>query len=358
LGTALGAASGEDGRFVIRGMPAGTYVLSASLIGYRPALVRDVRAASGEPAEVAIRLTPSAVEVPGVVVTAGKRAQSFEEAPVSVSVLGGAEIAARNATTLDEALDVAPGVHMVGGQVSVRGSSGYSRGTGSRVLVLVDGFPSLSADLGDVKWDAIPVGQIDRVEVVKGAGSALYGTGALGGVINVLTKSPTETPEARIHLLGGVYTDPLFPSWKWTDRTLYFSGVDASFSRKVKDFRFLVAGARRYSTGDRENGRSSKYSGFGKFQYAFSPKTAAMLVLNGASEDHDVTIQWKDRNQPLEIPDGALGDKTVSRKLNVNAQLDHLVSRRFATRIRTSLFRTWFDNDVEGREAGSRAIQW
>ena len=358
LGTALGAVSGGDGRFVVRGIPAGTYALSVSLIGYRPVSLRGVRVDPGRATELIVRLVPSAVEMPGVVVTATKRAQSFEEAPVSVSVLGGAEIAARNATTLDEAIGVAPGVHMVGGQVNVRGSSGYSRGTGSRVLVLVDGFPALSADVADVKWDAIPVAQIDRVEVVKGAGSALYGAGALGGVINVLTKSPSETPEKTVNVLGGVYTDPRYPSWKWTDRALYLSGVDGSYSRRVKAFRLLVAGARRYSTGFKENGRSSKYSGFGKFQYLFSPKTVAMLVLNGASEDHDVTIQWKDRNQPLEVPDGSVGDRTLSRKLNINAQVDHLGTRGVATRIRASLFRTWFDNDVEGRQAGSRAVKW
>jgi len=350
--------SGGDGQFVVRGIPAGTYVLSVSLVGYRPVSLRGVRVDPGRATELIVRLVPSAVEMPGVVVTATKRAQSFEDAPVSVSVLGGAEIAARNATTLDEVLGVAPGVHMVGGQVNVRGSSGYSRGTGSRVLVLVDGFPALSADVADVKWDAIPVAQVDRVEVVKGAGSALYGTGALGGVINVLTKTPGETPETTVNALGGVYTDPRYPSWKWTDRTLYLSGVDGSHSRRVKALRLLVAGARRYSTGFKENGRSSKYSGFGKFQYLFSPKTVATLTLNGASEDHDVIIQWKDRNQPLEVPDGAVGDKTLSRKLNVNAQVDHLGSGRVATRIRASLFRTWFDNDVEGRQAGSRAVKW
>ena len=48
----------------------------------------------------------------------------------------------------------------------------------------------LSSDLGDIKWDAVPLQQVERVEVVKGAGSALYGTGALGGVINVLTRDP------------------------------------------------------------------------------------------------------------------------------------------------------------------------
>jgi iron complex outermembrane receptor protein len=349
--------SGEDGRFVVRGVPAGTYALSVSLVGYRPASLRGVRVNPGRATEVIVRLAPSAVEMPGVVVTATKRAQGFEEAPVSVSVLGGAEIAARNATTLDEVLGVAPGVHLVGGQVNVRGSSGYSRGTGSRVLVLVDGFPALSADVADVKWDAIPVAQVDRVEVVKGAGSALYGTGALGGVINVLTKTPGETPETTVNALGGVYTDPHYPSWKWTDRRLYFSGVDGSHSRSARALRLLVAGARRYSTGFKENGRSSKYSGFGKFQYLFSPKTVATLILNGASEDHDVTIQWKDRNQPLEVPDGAVGDKTLSRKLNVNAQVDHLGPGRAATRLRASLFRTWFDNDLEGRQAGSRAVK-
>ena len=86
-------------------------------------------------------------------------------------------------------------MQIVSGQVSIRGSIGYSRGVGSRVLLLIDRFPALSADNGEIKLDAIPIDQIASVEIIKGAGSALYGTGALGGIINVITHKPAQQPK-------------------------------------------------------------------------------------------------------------------------------------------------------------------
>ena len=85
--------------------------------------------------------------------------------------------------------------------------------------MLVDGFPLLAADLGDIKWDAVPLHQVERVEVIKGAGSALYGTGALGGVINVLTRDPARKPGTRFRLLSGLYSPPAHRGWRWSCQT-------------------------------------------------------------------------------------------------------------------------------------------
>jgi outer membrane cobalamin receptor len=168
--------------------------------------------------------------------------------------VGATEIGRHNAATLAEPLRYVSGLSQVGDQVSIRGSSGFSRGTGSRVLLLLDGFPMLAADLGDIKWDAIPVSEIERVEVTKGAGSALYGTGALGGVINVLTRAPSIEPRTQFQLLSGLYSRPAYATWKWTDEPMYWSSADISHSRTVGQTGLVVAGGQQYSGGHYENG--------------------------------------------------------------------------------------------------------
>jgi iron complex outermembrane receptor protein len=134
---------------------------------------------------------------------------------MSVSTMDAGSISRRNIITLDDALRYVPGVNLTEYQVNVRGSSGYSRGAGSRVLLLVDGIPFVTGDTGEMNFETLPVGQIERVEVVKGAASALYGSSALGGVINVITKRIPEQPETRIRAFGGFYGTPSFPQWDW-----------------------------------------------------------------------------------------------------------------------------------------------
>jgi iron complex outermembrane receptor protein len=62
---------------------------------------------------------------------------------------------------------------MVEDQISIRGSSGYSRGAGTRVLVAIDGIPFYTGDTGEIIWEAVPVNQIQRIEVIKGSASSL-----------------------------------------------------------------------------------------------------------------------------------------------------------------------------------------
>jgi outer membrane cobalamin receptor len=68
-----------------------------------------------------------------------------------------------------------PGVNLVDDQLSIRGSSGYSRGAGARVLMAIDGLPFYTGDTGEIIWEAVPVNEIETVEIIKGASSSLYG---------------------------------------------------------------------------------------------------------------------------------------------------------------------------------------
>src|SRR2546430_6251211 len=113
---------------------------------------------------------------------------------------------------------------------NIRGSTGYVQGLGTRVLLLVDGVPANQGDRGGINWDLVPLEDVARVEVVKGAGSALYGSAALGGVVNVITREIPTGFHARVRALGGAYGNPPFDIWKFRDYTGAQEGLDVTTS--------------------------------------------------------------------------------------------------------------------------------
>ena len=349
LGTGIGTETDVEGAFRLTGLPPGPYTLSVSLLGFTPHVMKDVVVAAGDTLRLTVRLASSPIHMPAIVVSASKRARNVVDAPTSVSLIGSEEIQSDNSATLNESLEYVAGVNMVGGQVNIRGSSGYSRGTGSRVLMLIDGFPALSADNGDVKWDAIPVDQIARVEVIKGAGSALYGTGALGGIINVITRNPSPEPETHFRFLGGRYSEPGHQEWRWSSSGRYYEGTDLSHSRQSGNTGFILGAGQKWTNGFRENAWHRRYKLFGKLRHRF--KAAATLTATGnwALDDHGTFVLWKDRNEPLEVPESAKGDKTVSQKLNLNVDFYHLLNPQTGYRLKSFVYRTEFDNEIGGR---------
>jgi outer membrane cobalamin receptor len=130
-----------------------------------------------------------------IVVTAARRQRLRSEVPVSVTVISGADLEQTAALSLDDALRTVAGVGLPGQSSLVSHPTSQSislRGLGrSRALVLLDGIPLNDGFGGWINWSKIPLRNIDRVEIVRGGGSSLYGTYAMGGVINVVTR-PTE----------------------------------------------------------------------------------------------------------------------------------------------------------------------
>ena len=342
LGTEFGGSADEEGYCRIEGLPPGRYDLLCSHIGYRSHTLPGV--APGE--ERVVALEPTAVEVPEMVVSAARRSQTFAQAPISISVADAERIADHNAFSLTGPLRYVSGVSQVGSQPVIRGSSGFSRGTGSRLLMLVDGFPLLSSDLGDIKWDAVPLQQVERVEVVKGAGSALYGTGALGGVINVLTRDPARAPGTRFRLLSGLYSPPAYRPWRWTDSPMHFVGFDASHNRVLGQTGLALSGGHNRGTGYHQNGDGRRYHLYAKAVHRFSPTSYWRVMSHWALDDYGVFVQWRDRNQPLAVPAGDASAHSTSWKLHLNSEYYHLVHSDLGYRIKGGYYRTDFTNNA------------
>ena len=150
-----------------------------------------------------------------VVVSANKRAQKIEEIPISLEVIKPRLIENKGMVNLEQAVEQTPGVFTMDGQVSIRGGSGFAYGAGSRVMMLWNGLPLLSGYAGDTQWNAIPIEQASQVEVIKGASSVLYGSGALNGVIALSEKEPGLKPETKIRVQTGIYDSPRRKSMQW-----------------------------------------------------------------------------------------------------------------------------------------------
>jgi outer membrane receptor protein involved in Fe transport len=129
-----------------------------------------------------------------VIVTATRSARALQDVPVSASVVTAAQIAQTPAKSLDDILRRVPSVdvpvaasyqtHPTSLNVSMRGLGGI------RALVLLDGVPLNDPFFGYVQWNRVPLESIARVEIVRGGGATLWGNYAMGGVINVLTRTP------------------------------------------------------------------------------------------------------------------------------------------------------------------------
>ena len=169
----------------------GTQKLTFKYIGYED-VIKEISLKKNENKIINISLKSSSEQLSTVVISAGRFEQRIEEITVSMEVIKPSLIENKNTTQIETAMDQVPGVNITDGQANIRGGSGWSFGAGTRVLVMVDDMPLISGDAGQAQWSLIATENINQVEVIKGASSALYGSSALNGVINVRTAFPSQ----------------------------------------------------------------------------------------------------------------------------------------------------------------------
>ena len=187
-----------------------------------------------------------------IVVSAGRRKQAAEDVPVSMEVIRPQLIDNKGITDLEQAVDQTPGVFTMDGQVSIRGGSGFAYGTGSRVLLLWNGMPLLSGYAGDTQWNAIPMEQASQIEIMKGAASVLYGSGALNGVIALTEKEPSYKPETKIKIQSGIYDNPRRSSLKWWTRNPMNQQVEVYHGQMHNKVGYTVSTTLFHNDGYRE----------------------------------------------------------------------------------------------------------
>jgi outer membrane receptor protein involved in Fe transport len=204
------ALTGDDGRFVFEGVDGrrGTVVVRAR--GFAPRETGWAADGADAPAELGVTLLPAPVSE-RVTVTATRTESRLGETAASVRVLTREELRSTAALTLDDALRQVPGFQLfrrTGSRAANPTAQGVSlRGLGasgaSRALVLADGVPLNDPFGGWVYWGRVPRESVGRVEVMRGAASDLYGSSALGGVVQILTRRIEERPALSLETSYG-----------------------------------------------------------------------------------------------------------------------------------------------------------
>lgn len=353
-GTLVGTHTDYNGNYVIRKIRSGRFTVDVSMIGFRKEEITDVVIETGIEKILNISMEPVAIQVSQVVITAGKREQSFAEVPASVSVIDPQTLQRRNTITIDDALRQVSGVSLIESQVSIRGSSGYSKGVGSRTLMLVDGIPLLTGDTGELVFESVPTFNVDRIEVLKGAASALYGSGAMGGVVNVLTKEIPDLPQTYLRLYGGFYDKPYYPEWKWSSKTRFINGFYAAHSQKFADFKTLFAISRTEDDGYRQNSRWQRWNLYSKSQYQFTPSKKLHLSINYLEQRRNNFLYWRNLDSALIPPDDQLGDRVISKRFSASSLFTNIVTDRFTYSIKSIWYHTDWGNKID--TTGDRSI--
>lgn len=189
-GTTIGTSTDKTGHFFLKNLPEGTFVIEAKYMGYTVQSQR-ITIKHDTSKELNFKLEPSDMNLDEVVVSANRSETQRRLAPNLVNVIGGKLFDITQSTCLAQGLNFQPGVRTEDNcqncgftQVRINGLDGhYSQ-------ILVDSRPVFSSLNGVYGLEQIPANMIDRVEVVRGGGSALFGASAIGGTINIITKEP------------------------------------------------------------------------------------------------------------------------------------------------------------------------
>ena len=215
--------TGADGRFVFDKVPASSGKLTVSADGLTT-VEKSWSTGAQKTVSLTIVLRPSVV-AQQITVTATRLQTPLSETTADVRVLTQNELAATASPTLDGALLQVPGFTLfrrTGSRSANPTAQGVSlRGVGasgaSRALVLADGIPLNDPFGGWIYWDRVPVEAVSRMEVVRGGVSDLYGSSAMGGVINILTRKPTTTSFSLDTSFGNENT-PMGSFWSGINR--------------------------------------------------------------------------------------------------------------------------------------------
>ena len=191
LGSRYGAATDLNGQYEISGIPPGKYRLRVSMIGYK-IFEKEVYVSLDKVTWQDFALKEDVLETDAIVITATGTPHFYENTPIKTAVIPRKLIEARAAENLADALALQTGVRVETNcqncnftQVRLLGMEGhYSQ-------ILIEGEPVVSSLAGIYGLEQIPEEMIERIEIVKGGGSALYGGSAVAGVINIITRRPS-----------------------------------------------------------------------------------------------------------------------------------------------------------------------
>ncbi|MFQ6113833.1 MAG: TonB-dependent receptor domain-containing protein [bacterium] len=308
-GTSLGVAADNYGYFVLRNIPAGKYSIQVSRIGYKT-YEHEIEIEVDQTLFVRIPLQAEAVKFEEVLVTATRENALRTEVAVATEIITRSEIEQTGAQNVGEVLESSTGLFVKNyGHIGALKTASIRGSSENQVLVLLDGqrlnlAQGIAPDLGD-----IPLHAIERIEIIRGGHSALYGTDAVGGVINLITRSFSGKKAVTGRLSS-------------TLATFGTKVVQATFGQKLGPFDYFMSHNYTESDGDfkfqnpagdavdRTNSNLNRNDTFLKLRYSVNPSAS----LSGFVQIHDAE---RGVPGPLSFPSETAVQKDEAWKYNL-----------------------------------------
>lgn len=303
-----------EGKYTLE-LLAGEHQLTFSYLGYAT-VVKNITIVAGKTVVMNVDMREEATILQQATVTSSKFKKPLGEVTVSLAIISPDLLDNTNSSSVNQALEKVPGINTMGDQVTIRGGSGFAQGTGSRVLILMDDMPAMQADAGLPNWRDLPTENIQQMEVLKGAASALYGSSAMNGVINIRTALPTAKPFTKVSIFGTLYNDPKNRRNKWwgNNNMPFEMGLQLAHRRKIGKFDVVLGSNLFYN--------QSYMQGY---RYVDPNAVSPVLDSNSADQGYDrkarITINARYRHSENLI-------FTLNTNINMGSQNSYLFHSR------------------------------
>jgi iron complex outermembrane recepter protein len=305
-----------DGRYALSGLPTGTYAVSFALVGYAPQIRRVTLADRDVTLDVTMQ--PTLIELQELQVTASPLATTSLTSPQPTSVLSSEDVRQNRSASLGETISVLPGVRSLStgsgiGKPVIRGLSS------NRVLVLADGQRLENQQWGDEHGPQIEAGEAERIEVIRGPASVLYGSDALGGVVNVISKA---LPDAlgRDPFVSGSVIATYATNNQQPDGTVTLEGASDGFGARGS-FTGRVSDDVRTPSGELFNSGGRALTGSGSVGHRGSWGSFAATY---SHRDERVEIHEDPAEDPAATPFQRIAEDRVQVSGNVPVGASHL----------------------------------
>ena len=280
-----------------------------------------------------------------VVIGINKEKTELQRATVSTSVLKPYLLENKVTNNYTEILDQMPGISVTDNQLNIRNGAGWSYGAGSRTLIAVDEIPLLTGDAGNAMWSFMPQEITAGAELVKSAGSVVYGSSALNGILNIRTVEATDKDQLSVSSNFGIYSKPPVASQAYTSKAQTQAGLMGYFASRQdnNDFVFhwnffnddgyrLNEMDQRGRVGFKYKRRSKKIEGlsFGSNQMVQYGKSGSFLLwesgdlpYTGLDSGFNYSYGTRITFDPyIEFKKGKSSHKIISRFFHVNNRIE------------------------------------
>jgi outer membrane cobalamin receptor len=323
-GSNLGSSTDLDGVFKINALSGSTGVLHVSHVGYNT--ITEPFSLLSDTLEIIFHLDPAMLNTTELVYSSDFKEQTVRNASTKVDLISRSVLKRTPSQDLTRALETVPGISVkrsdgiTTNSLSIRGSSNLlGGGAGNRVLLLIDGKPAISADTGGADWSSIPTAVIERVEVVKGSYSALYGSNAMGGIINLITRRnyPKHLTEVRSGFGIGELPQK---SWRFRDTPITENNFSITHMNQLNNLGYYMSYSKRESNGYRQNSDYLMNSLQTRFRLSGLPDGDSFEFAAGISMvNRGFPHSWDSRAQPLHLntrhPEW-LNDRQIKKSLS------------------------------------------